>query len=391
MIAAEAALTAALRERRHAGLYRERTTLRSAQGPEVRIDGRDLLAFCSNDYLGLANHPDVIGALKDGAECYGAGSGASHLISGHSEIHEELERELARFTGRQRALLFSTGYMANVGVVTALMSRTDQVLHDRLNHASLLDATRMAGARLRRYPHLDTATLSHWLEENDKQTAMVATDGVFSMDGDMANLPELAHLARQQDAWLMVDDAHAFGVIGESGAGSCDYWGLTQDDVPILVGTLGKAFGTFGAFVAGSEALIETLIQSARSYIYTTALPPAVATATLASLELIRNEPWRRKHLSDLSRRLNDGARAMGFEVMGPGDEGPVTPIVPLIVGSPEAAMTMSSALREHGILVGAIRPPTVPAGTARLRITLSAGHTHEHVDRLLEALAQCR
>ena len=391
MIAAEAALAAALEERRQAGLYRRRSNLQSAQGPQIRIDGRDLLAFCSNDYLGFANHPDVVAALKDGANRCGVGSGASHLLSGHSQVHEELEMALARFTGRPRALLFSTGYMANIGTVTSLMSRKDEVIHDRLNHASLLDATRMAGPRLRRYPHLDTSVLSRWLDEETVQTRMIATDGVFSMDGDLANMPELVRLSRRHEAWLMVDDAHAFGVIGERGAGSCDYWGLTPVEVPILVGTLGKAFGTFGAFVAGSEALIETLIQSAHSYIYTTAMPPAVAYATLASIELIQNEPWRRTHLADMSRRLIDGARALGYEIMGPAGEGPVTPIVPLIVGAPEAAMEMSRRLRELGILVGAIRPPTVPSGSARLRITLSAVHTPEHVDRLLAALARCR
>ncbi|MBI1195384.1 MAG: 8-amino-7-oxononanoate synthase [Gammaproteobacteria bacterium] len=391
MIAAEAALAAALEERRRAGLYRSRSMLDSAQGTEVRIDGQTLLAFCSNDYLGLANHPNVVAALKDGANRYGVGSGASHLVSGHSRVHEELETALARFTGRPRALLFSTGYMANVGVVSALMTRKDQVLHDRLNHASLLDATRMAGARLRRFPHLDTDTLAGWLEDDPTPGRLIATDGIFSMDGDLANLPELAKLAQRYEAWLMVDDAHAFGVIGESGAGSCERWGLSADEVPILIGTLGKAFGTFGAFVAGSEVLIETLIQSARSYIYTTALPPAVAYATLASLELIRNEPWRRTHLAALSQRLIDGARALGFEVMGGTDDETATPIVPLILGTPEAATSMSRALLEHGILVGAIRPPTVPAGTARLRITLSAAHTDEQVSRLLEALAECR
>lgn len=391
MIAAEAALAAALEERRRAGLYRSRATLDSAQGAEVWVDGRTVLAFCSNDYLGLANHPNVVAALKDGAGRYGVGSGASHLVSGHSRAHEELEAALARFTGRPRALLFSTGYMANVGAVSALMARKDRVFHDRLNHASLLDATRMAGARLRRFPHLDTGILSGWLEADPTPGSLIATDGVFSMDGDLAQLPELAKLAQRHGAWLMVDDAHAFGVIGESGAGSCEHWGLGADEAQILVGTLGKAFGTFGAFVAGSEILIETLIQSARSYIYTTALPPPVAYATLASLELIRNEPWRRTRLADLSRRLIDGARTLGFEVMGGRNEATVTPIVPLILGTPEAATSMSRALFERGILVGAIRPPTVPVGTARLRITLSAAHTDEQVDRLLEALAQCR
>lgn len=391
MIAAEAALTVSLEERQRAGLYRERPILQSTQGTEVRVDGRDLLAFCSNDYLGLANHPDVIAALRDGAGRYGVGSGASHLISGHSEVHEELEIALARFTGRPRALLFSTGYMANVGTITALMSRRDQVLHDRLNHASLLDATQMSGARLRRFPHLDTATLSRWLTETTEQTMLIATDGVFSMDGDTANLPELARLARQHEAWLMVDDAHALGVIGEDGAGSCAYWGLPTSDIPILVGTLGKAFGTFGAFVAGSEPLIESLIQSARSYIYTTAMPPAIAYATLASLEVIQNEPGRRTHLSMLAQRVIDGARALGLKVPVPAPGHPFTPIIPVIAGAADAAMAMSRTLLDQGILVGAIRPPTVPKGTARLRITLSAAHTIEQVDRLLAALARCR
>ncbi|MDH1071927.1 8-amino-7-oxononanoate synthase [Pseudomonas nitroreducens] len=376
-------LAARLAQRQAEDLYRRRPLLESPQGPEVVIDGQPMLAFCSNDYLGLANHPEVIAALRAGAERWGVGGGASHLVNGHCAPHHELELALAEFTGRPRALLFSTGYMANLGTVTALVGKGDSVLEDRLNHASLLDAGLLSGARFSRYLHNDAASLASRLEKAEGNT-LVVTDGVFSMDGDLADLPSLCATARQQNAWVMVDDAHGFGPLGATGGGIVEHFGLSMEDVPVLVGTLGKAFGTAGAFVAGSEELIETLIQFARPYIYTTSQPPAVACATLKSLELLRAESWRRDHLNALIARFRTGATAIGLRLM----DSP-TPIQPILIGGSAQAMALSVELRQRGILVGAIRPPTVPAGTARLRVTLSASHTEAQVDRLLVALAE--
>lgn len=377
-------LSARLAERRAAHLYRQRPLLESPQGPLVQVDGRELLAFCSNDYLGLANHPEVVEAMQRGAARWGVGGGASHLVIGHSTPHHELEEALAEFTGRPRALLFSTGYMANLAAVTALVGRGDSVLEDRLNHASLLDAGLLSGARFSRYLHNDVASLASRLEKTEGNT-LVMTDGVFSMDGDLAELPTLCATARQKGAWLMVDDAHGFGPLGGTGGGIVEHFGLGVEDVPVLVGTLGKGFGTAGAFVAGSEELIETLIQFARPYIYTTSQPPAVACATLKSLELLRSEHWRREHLNRLIARFRQGATQIGLSLM----DSP-TPIQPILVGDSERALQLSARLRERGLLVGAIRPPTVPAGTARLRVTLTASHSEAQLDRLLDCLAEC-
>ena len=372
-----------LDRRRQAHLYRRRRLVGSPQGPELIVDGRPFLAFCSNDYLGLANHPEVLAALQRGAADWGVGSGAAHLVTGHSTAHHALEEELADFVGRPRALLFSTGYMANLGVISALVGRSDTVFEDRLNHASLYDGCLLSRARLRRYPHADTATLAADLAGVPGGQVLIATDGVFSMDGDLAPLRELAALARERAAWLLVDDAHGLGVIGPEGRGSVAGAGLSVSDVHILVGTLGKAFGTFGAFVAGSEDLIETLIQDARSYVYTTAPPPAVAEATRTSLRVARREGWRREHLAGLVARFQAGAERLGLPLM-PSQ----TPIQPLIAGSAERALALSDALERAGILVSAIRPPTVPEGSARLRVTFSAAHTEAQADRLLETLA---
>ncbi|MEH6565697.1 MAG: 8-amino-7-oxononanoate synthase [Halopseudomonas sp.] len=374
-------LSARLAERRAAHLYRRRPLLDAPQGVSVRVDDDELLAFCNNDYLGLANHPEVIEAFAVGARRWGVGGGASHLVVGHSTPHHELEEALAEFTGRPRALLMSSGYMANLGTVTALVGQGDTVLEDRLNHASLLDAGLFSGARFSRYLHNDPASLAARLDKATGNT-LVVTDGVFSMDGDLANLPALCAEARQRGAWLMVDDAHGFGCLGEQGGGIVEHFGLGLDDVPVLVGTLGKAFGTAGAFVAGSEELIESLIQFARPYIYTTSQPPAVACATLKSLQLLRQEQWRRSHLQQLIKRFRTGAAGLGLQLM----DSP-TPIQPILVGSSARALALSAALRERGILVTAIRPPTVPRGTARLRVTLSAAHSEDDVAQLLQAL----
>ncbi len=377
-------LSARLAARRAEHLYRQRPLLESPQGPEVVVDGKPLLAFCNNDYMGLANHPDVITAWKAGAQRWGVGGGASHLVIGHSTPHHELEEALADLTGRPRALLFSNGYMANLGAVTALVGQGDTVLEDRLNHASLLDAGLLSGARFSRYLHNDADSLASRLEKSVGDT-LVVTDGVFSMDGEIADLPALAKVAKAKNAWLMVDDAHGFGPLGSNGAGIVEHFGLSIDDVPVLIGTLGKSFGTAGAFVAGSEALIETLIQFARPYIYTTSQPPALACATLKSLELLRTEHWRREHLRALIKQFRDGAQAIGLELMDS-----FTPIQPILIGDSGRAVRLSQMLRERGLMVTAIRPPTVPAGSARLRVTLSAAHSEAQVQLLLEALEQC-
>jgi len=377
-------LRARLDARRAEHLYRQRPLLQSPQGPEVTVDGKPLLAFCNNDYLGLANHPEVIAAWRAGAERWGVGGGASHLVIGHSTPHHELEEALADLTGRPRALLFSNGYMANLGAVTALVGQGDTVLEDRLNHASLLDAGLLSGARFSRYLHNDVASLGSRLNKAVGDT-LVVTDGVFSMDGDIADLPALAKAARDKGAWLMVDDAHGFGPLGSNGAGIVEHFGLSMDDVPVLVGTLGKSFGTSGAFVAGSEELIETLIQFARPYIYTTSQPPALACATLKSVELLRTEHWRREHLAMLIKQFRHGAEQIGLQLMDS-----FTPIQPILIGDAGRALQLSHLLRERGLLVTAIRPPTVPAGSARLRVTLSAAHTEAQVQLLLNALEQC-
>ncbi|RCL21890.1 8-amino-7-oxononanoate synthase [Pseudomonas sp. AFG_SD02_1510_Pfu_092] len=377
-------LAARLAERRGADLYRQRPLLESPQGPEVVVDGQRLLAFCSNDYLGLANHPEVIAAWQAGAERWGVGGGASHLVIGHSTPHHQVEEALAELTGRPRALLFSTGYMANLGAITALVGQGDTVLQDRLNHASLLDGGLLSGARFNRYLHNDPASLASRLDKAVGNT-LVVTDGVFSMDGDLADLPALAAVARARGAWLMVDDAHGLGTLGTLGGGIVEHFGLGVEDVPVLVGTLGKACGTAGAFVAGSEDLIEALVQFARPYIYTTSQPPALACATLKSLQLLRRETWRREHLAALIRQFREGAGQIGLQLM----DSP-TAIQPIVIGDSAQALRLSRLLRERGLLVTAIRPPTVPAGSARLRVTLSAAHSEAQVQLLLNALAEC-
>ncbi|MDU9401337.1 8-amino-7-oxononanoate synthase [Pseudomonas sp. zfem004] len=377
-------LAARLAERRAADLYRQRPLLQSPQGPQVVVDGQPLLAFCSNDYLGLANHPEVIKAWCDGAERWGVGGGASHLVIGHSTPHHQVEEALAELTGRPRALLFSTGYMANLGAITALVGQGDTVLQDRLNHASLLDGGLLSGARFSRYLHNDPASLASRLGKATGNT-LVVTDGVFSMDGDCADLPALAEVARAHGAWLMVDDAHGLGTLGAKGGGIVEHFGLGIEEVPVLIGTLGKACGTAGAFVAGSDELIEALVQFARPYIYTTSQPPALACATLKALELLRRENWRREHLAALIRQFREGAEQIGLTLMDSH-----TAIQPILIGDAARAMALSRRLRERGLLVTAIRPPTVPAGSARLRVTLSAAHSEAQVQLLLNALAEC-
>jgi 8-amino-7-oxononanoate synthase len=376
-------LTNHLAELAQQGLYRSRRIIESPQSILLQIDGNKYINFCSNDYLGLANHPDVIQAFKSAADTYGVGSGSAHLICGHSSAHHALEEELAAFTGRDRALLFSTGYMANMGVIATLVGRSDTVFQDRLNHASLLDGALLSGARFKRYSHADTAQLDE-LMSNIPAKKLIVSDGVFSMDGDFAPLPALVSIANACKAWLMVDDAHGLGVLGQQGGGVLEHYALNQNDVPILMGTLGKSFGTFGAFVAGSEELIETLIQKARTYIYTTALPAAIAEATRASLKHVIADTWRRDKLNHLIERFKLGAQQLNLPLM-PSDSA----IQPLMINDSQQAVNISNYLFEQGFLVSAIRPPTVPKGSARLRVTLSALHEEQHIDRLLDVFAK--
>lgn len=371
-----------LRDKEQQHLYRRRRLLESAQSARVRVDGREVLNFCSNDYLGLANHPRVIAALQKAAAEMGVGSGASHLVIGHSRFHHQLEEELAAFVNRPRALLFSTGYMANLGVISTLVERNDIVLEDKLNHASLLDGALLSRGQLQRYHHNDVHNLRERLNALDGKRALAVTDSVFSMDGDVAPLPEIAAACLQREAWLMVDDAHGFGVLGNGGRGALDHFNLNTAQVPVYMATLGKALGSYGAFVAGSDDLIECLIQECRPYIYTTAIPPAVAAATLESLHVLQDESWRVDHLHALIRQFRNGA--MQREIELPESH---TAIQPLIVGASESALMLSEKLLQQNILVGAIRPPTVPANTARLRITLSAAHTESDIEQLLDAL----
>jgi 8-amino-7-oxononanoate synthase len=344
-----------------------------------------LVNFCSNDYLGLAAHPEVVRAFTDAAAKHGVGSGASHLVTGHGVEHDALEQELAAFTGRERSLVFSTGYMANIGVIGALADQKSLIVADKLNHASLIDGCRLSGAEVRRYAHADAARAAELIARSapGAHTRLLVTDGVFSMDGDLAPLPQLARAAREAGAWLVVDDAHALGIVGATGRGCCEHFGLGAVDV------FGKAFGTFGAFVAGDADVIELLMQTARTYIFTTALPPAVAAATRVALALSVREPWRREKVLALAGRLRAGLEARGVAAAAPREPAAVTAIHPVVLGSEARARAASRALEERGFLVSAIRPPTVPAGTARLRVTLSAAHEESQVDALVDALAQ--
>lgn len=343
------------------------------------LRGREVVDFSSNDYLGLARHPRVIAALRDCAARCGAGSRASHLVTGHGLEHARLEEALARFTGRPRALLFSTGYMANLAALSTLAQRGERILLDRLSHASLIDGALLSGARVQRYPHGDSRALERLL---DTGCAVIATDGVFSMDGDLAPLTDLARIAQAHQAWLLVDDAHGLGVLGPGGRGSLELAGLTQEEAPVLVGTLGKAFGSFGAFIAGSGELIELLIQKSRPYIYTTALPQPVAAATTAALQVSEQEPWRRARVLALTTRFRAAATAAGLPLATSR-----TPIQPVILGSSQAALAVQEQLMAEGFWVVAIRSPTVPRGSERVRVTLSAEHTDDQVDALVESL----
>jgi len=364
------------------GLTRRRRTLEAPCGPLARVDGRELVSFCSNDYLGLSSDPALIEAACAGAQQWGVGSGASHLVSGHQQPHEALEQKLATFVGFPRALLFSTGYMANLGLVAALVGRDDAVFADKLNHASLIDAMQLSRAHSQRYPHGDLATLERQLAASSAKRKLILTDAVFSMDGDLAPLPELFALAERFDAWLVIDDAHGFCVLGAQGRGSLSHFDLPAAQRIIYMGTLGKAAGASGAFVAGSETVIEWLLQRARTYIFTTGSSPIIASALLASLDLIEGGDARRAHLQALTVQLRDGLADTRWQLMPS-----PTAIQPVIIGDNHEALRVADALYARGLWVPAIRPPTVPKGAARLRVSLSAAHSTEHVAQLVDAL----
>lgn len=377
-------LTEQLRNREQQGLRRVRQIVDSPQASHVTVGGQDYLAFSSNDYLGLANHPTLIQAVCEGTQRYGVGAGASHLINGHSVAHHQFEEAAAAFTGFPQALLFSTGYMANTGVVTALAGRDDAVFADKLNHASLNDAALLSRAKFVRYPHLNLVVLEKRLAAIQARRKLVISDAVFSMEGDIAPIAQLIALCERYDALLVLDDAHGFGVLGQQGRGSLH---TTQELVAhsphvVYMATLGKAAGVFGAFVAAQPEVIETLIQSARSYIYTTATPPALSHALLTSLRLIEQEEWRREALVQHIAQLKQGLQSLPWKLL-PSN----TPIQPLLIGDSAEAVRISQGLRERGILVPAIRPPTVPQGMARLRISLSAAHQPQDIARLTDAL----
>ncbi len=373
-----------LRDREQQGLYRHRRIIGSPQGRELTVGGKQLLNFCSNDYLGLAGDTRVRKAFRLAVDEWGVGSGASHLVSGHTRAHEQLEEALAEFTGRPRCLLFSSGYAANMGAINALLTTTDHVFEDRLNHASLLDGGRISGARFKRFTHRDVNDLDNKLAEVAESTTrkLVISDGTFSMDGTTCDIDATAEVTRKHGAWLMLDEAHSLGVLGKRGCGLVDPELLGTSDVQVLIGTLGKALGTQGGFVAGDEELIETLIQQARTYIYSTALPSAVAMATLTSLKIAADEEWRRERLRELVQRFRAGAEQLSLELLDS-----TTPIQPIVLGDAKRAVQLSTALEDQGLLIAAIRPPTVPAGTSRLRVTFTSEHTDEDLDRLLTAL----
>jgi 8-amino-7-oxononanoate synthase len=377
---------ARLAGREAAGLRRVARTVEHADGVHLRIDGRDLVSFASNDYLGLSQHPEVVRSMQAAANRWGVGSTAAHLLGGHRAPHAELEREVAAWLGYESALLFSTGYLANLGVIAGLMQRGDVCVQEKLNHACLIDGATLAGCALRRYPHNDVDAAARQLDAAGDAPTLIATDGVFSMDGDLAPLPALAALARDRGALLFVDDAHGFGVLGPDGQGSPEHCGLGARDVPLRMVTLGKALGCGGALVLGARELVDALVQFARPFVYTTAMPPALAAAASAALAVLRREPERRAHLQALVARFRAGATQLRYRLMES-----VTPIQPLWIGEADAAVALSQALMQRGWYVPAIRPPTVPEGSARLRITLSAAHTEAQVDGLLEALDQAR
>ncbi len=379
-------LSAELDDLKSRGLYRTARLIESAQGPRVHINGRDLLLFCSNNYLGLANHPvlkeDAAAALR----AYGLSAAASRLISGSMAPHRDLETRLARFLGTEAALIFPTGYMANLGAITALVGPQDAVFSDRLNHRSIIDACRLSRAVTHVYRHCDIDHLSDlFSSETGFRRRLIVTDGLFSMDGDLAPLPDLAELARDHNAILMVDDAHATGVLGPSGRGTPEHFGI-NGGIDVLMTAGSKALGTFGGFIGGSADLIDLLSNKSSSFIYTTSLPPDACAATLAALDLIESDPGIRDRLWANVRAVREGLLDLGFDLMGS-----QTQIIPILIGDPERTMVISADLYEQGVFLTGIRPPTVPEGESRLRLTVMADHSDDDIARLLEAMAEVR
>lgn len=374
-------LTARLARVRGNGLYRVLRPIDGAQDAVVRLDGHDVLLFSSNNYLGLANHPVLKRAAAEAIERFGCGSGASRLISGSMAVHHELEARLAALKKTEAALVFPTGYHANVGVLSALMGPGDTILSDGLNHASIIDGCRLSRAEVRVYPHGDAQALTALLAACPPSgQRLIVTDTVFSMDGDLAPLAELVELARRYDAWLMVDEAHATGVFGPHGGGLVEQAGL-EERVDIHMGTLGKALGGIGAYVAGSRELIDWLVNRARSFVYTTGMPPAAAASALAALDLVEREPERRQRLWDNTRFLSDGLRGLGYRI---GDSR--SQILPVIIGDARQTMALAEATLRRGVFAHGIRPPTVPEGTSRIRVTPMATHTRAQLERTLDA-----
>ncbi|MDT8316595.1 MAG: 8-amino-7-oxononanoate synthase [bacterium] len=379
-----------LAEIRDKGLFRLLRTVETAQGSRVRIDGREMILLCSNDYLGLANHPKVKEAAHDAIEKYGFGSGASRLISGSMTPHREFEDRFAKFKGTEAALLFNSGYAANTGVIPAITGFDDTIFSDRLNHASIVDGCRLSRADFRRYRHLDMKALERYLiyhSENNEEGGrkIIVTDGVFSMDGDIAPLDKIVALSKEYDCMLMVDDAHGTGVLGASGKGSAEHFGIATEDIYIYMGTLGKALGSYGAYVAGSRELIDYLVNKARSFIYSTSLPPAMAAAAIASIEIMEDEPERRRRLLENAALMRHGLRDIGFEIMDSH-----TQIIPILTGDSGIACKMMDLLMDEGVYVLAIRPPSVPEGTSRLRVTVTSEHSQDDLNKAIAAFKKC-
>jgi len=371
-------------ERQARAALRHHRVVEHRAGTRFYCDGRELIGFCSNDYLGLADHPDVVAALRSAASEHGVGSTAAHLVCGHHRLHQQLEEAVAEWLGYSRGLLFGSGYLANLGVLQALLAPGDVTVQDKLNHACLIDGARLAGAELCRYRHADVDGARRQLQSRPEARALLATDGVFSMDGDAAPLAELAALAQAERALLYVDDAHGVGVLGANGEGTSTWLGLDAAAVPLQLVTLSKALGGYGAIVVGNDALIDAIVQGARSYLFTTALPPPLASASLAAVRIARDDAARREHLHANIARFRQGAAQLGLPLLPSS-----TPIQPLLIGDNAATLAAARRLEAGGFLVAAIRPPTVPAGKARLRVTLSAAHRDDEIDRLLEALAR--
>jgi len=373
-----------LKNIKEAGLYRKLNVVGSAQGTYLKINGREYLSFCSNNYLGLANNPLVVKAVKDAVEKYGWGAGASRLVSGNMELHEALEDEISRFKGKEASIVFSTGYMANIGAISSLVSKGDLVICDKLNHASIIDGCRLSGADFRVYPHCDIEKLENILRKSAKYShKLIVTDTVFSMDGDLAPLPDIVRIASKYKAMVMVDEAHGTGVFGEKGSGVVEHFNLSKK-INIVMGTLSKAVGSMGGYVSGEAGLIDFLRNKARSFMYTTALPPAVCAASIAGIKLIQKDHSLRTSLWHNVRYLNVKLKLLNFNVISS-----ESPIIPILIGDAKKAVNVSKFLHKEGILIPAIRPPTVPARSSRLRMTVMSTHTKEDMERLLDVLRE--